>query len=371
MLDILIDTNIYRKDPNQTGLPFKAIKRLCKASALRLHIPYIVLREFQTQQLEQYRKEIQAALKGISTVLDRRLSDKVKAQLAGIKTAVEEIMPTVEQDAQDGLVRWAEDAGATLYPMDADDARRAMEAYFTGQLPLKESKSRKDIPDAFLFQSALTVLGAVEALYIVSEDGVFGEAAATVKGITVLKSLSEFIELPTVQAALAVQDVLDKVALVIDQLATAPDQIALAFMDEIGEKVMWEKIQSKNIPDDNHEASISSFGDPKNLEIDFEEAAYFGEGQLGLPFRCSMTVSAIYYFFKSDFYMLDVKDQPSISDHNDHYFEAEDDFEIVINGSISVNVNLDLVSAEKGVDEYVDFDAIKIDEVTNIDIVES
>jgi hypothetical protein len=105
MLDILIDTNIYRKDPNQTGLPFKAIERLCKAGALRLHIPYIVLREFQTQQLEQYRKEMQAAFKGISTVLDRRLSGEVKSQLAGIKAALEEIMPTVEHEAQEGLVR--------------------------------------------------------------------------------------------------------------------------------------------------------------------------------------------------------------------------------------------------------------------------
>lgn len=370
MFQILIDTNIYRKDPIQAGLPFRAVARLCTAKAATLHIPYIVLREFQTQQVDLYQKEMHAALKGVSSVQGRRLSANATTRLGDIKAALEAVLPTVNDDAANGIVKWAEEIGAILYSLDFDDAKRAMEAYFTGQLPLKEPKIRKDIPDSFLFQSALTILGTTKELYVISEDGAFSEAAATVEGVQVLKSLNEFIELPEVQIVLQKQDEAEKIAFVIQKLSEAPGELEF-YMRSLGEKVLWEKIHSRTIPDDNHEATICSYGDLEDIDIDFTKAAYYGEGQLRLPFSCAMSVSAIYYIFKSDFFALDEEDMPSISDHNDHYFEAESEFNAVVHGSISIHVQLDEASDDKEVEDYVDFDSVKIDEIDRIELADS
>lgn len=370
MFEIMVDTNIYRKDPVQNSLPFKALARLCKAKAARLHIPYIVLREFQTQQVDLYQKEMQAALKGVTNVVGKRLSIGVKSKLEEIKCAVEAVMPEVTNDAANGIVRWAEEVNAVLHPLGPDDAKLAMEAYFNGQLPLKEPKVRKDIPDSFLFQSALTILGSTTTLCVISEDGAFSEAAATVNGIRVLKSLNDFIELPEVQAALQKQDETEKISLVIKELIEFTDGSSFPVMQSLGEKVLWKKIRSRRIPDDNHEATIRMFGDPENIELKFAEAVYYGDGQLGLPFSCTMNVSAIYYIYKSDFYALDEDAMPSVSDHNDHYFEAESEFEILIHGAISFYVKLEEVDVDKNLEEYVDFDAAEIDEIDRIELVE-
>jgi hypothetical protein len=68
---------------------------------------------------------------------------------------------------------------------------------------------------------------------------------------------------------------------------------------------------------------------------------------------------------------LDEDDMPSISDHNDHYFEAESEFEIVIYGSISLDVQLDEVAEDKDLEEYVNFDSAQIDEIDRIELAES
>lgn len=371
MFEILIDTNIYRKDPAQVGLAFKAVARLCKANAARLHIPYVVLREFQTQQVDLYGKEMQAAFKNITNVLNRRLSVDTRTKLGEIKSAVEALIPTVNHDAANGIVKWAQELGAVIYPLDPAEASRAMEAYFNGELPLKEPKVRKDIPDSFIFQAALGIRASADKLYVISEDGAFAEAAATVDGMHVLKSLNDFVELPQVQASLQKQDEAEKIAFVIEKLKTVVEELDFPVVRSVGERIMWKKIHSRDIPDDNHEATICSYDYPENIAIDFTEAAYYGDGQLGLPFSCAINVSAIYYIFKSDFYALDEEDMPSVSDHNDHYFEAESEFEVIVQGTISLNVQLDKVADDKEIEEYLDFYSAEIDEIDSIELAES
>ena len=137
----------------------------------------------------------------------------------------------------------------------------------------------------------------------------------------------------------------------------------------VGPTIEWEKISSRNIPDDNHEATISSYGEPKDIDLDFDIATYYGDGQLGIPFTCEITVSAFYYIFKANYYAIDEEDMPSVRDHNSHYFEAESDFEILVSGNISVRINLAAFGDEVEVEDYVDYDSIEMGAITSIDIL--
>ena len=137
----------------------------------------------------------------------------------------------------------------------------------------------------------------------------------------------------------------------------------------IGEEILWGNIIDSSIPDDNHEATICSYYDPKEIELDFSRARYYGNGQFGIPFTLENTVNVIYYIFKSDYYCLDAEHEhvPSISEHNDHYFEAEDEYDVRVSGLISITIDRDKIDIDDISESIVD-GTIQIDEVSEIEL---
>jgi hypothetical protein len=126
--------------------------------------------------------------------------------------------------------------------------------------------------------------------------------------------------------------------------------------------LMWKKIGSYTIPDDNHEATISSYSDSEEVELDYGEAAYFGAGEFGIPFTVTLWVSGFYYLFKSDIYRSEGRDV-SLTDHNDHYYEAEEQFEIQVVGLVKVICDRDELDPT-GIDQAIT--SITIDSIEQI-----
>jgi rRNA-processing protein FCF1 len=70
MIQVVLDTSIYRMDPKRNKAAFRAFTRLCTASKVQLHIPYFVKHEFLSQQ----RSALENALTAIQTT-QRQLLD--------------------------------------------------------------------------------------------------------------------------------------------------------------------------------------------------------------------------------------------------------------------------------------------------------
>ena len=79
---------------------------------------------------------------------------------------------------------------------------------------------------------------------------------------------------------------------------------------------------------------------------------------------------AIYYLFKADYYALRYEESPSISDHNDHYFEAEDEFEVSVSGTAVLIVDKDNLDAED-FSECVVEGSMAIDSIDSIWLTQS
>lgn len=163
MINVILDTNIYRNNPSRDNLNFKAIEKLANAGWLKLHIPYVVEREFQTQQREIYSKDLEKAKSGLSGLLRKQLSPDVFAKLNLLKTQLDAESKNILSDAEEQFVEWAESIDANRLPLCLVQAHTALEAYFHGLPPLKEPKIRDDIPDSFIVQ-------AINKLY--TENGV-------------------------------------------------------------------------------------------------------------------------------------------------------------------------------------------------------
>ncbi|TXL64342.1 PIN domain-containing protein [Zeimonas arvi] len=149
---VVLDTNIYRKSPKRTDLAFLALERLAKAGLLHLHLPYVVEREFQTQQVTQYKKEVDAAVGGLESLIKKGVGPAQLATVEGMLNTLKGTAPALLSDVEQALPNWVVGIGGSRHAITEAQATLAMEAYFLGSAPLKAPKVRDDIPDSFIFQ---------------------------------------------------------------------------------------------------------------------------------------------------------------------------------------------------------------------------
>lgn len=369
--NVTLDTSIYRQSPRRTDLAFHALERLCQAGLAKLHLPYIVEREFQTQQVADYNKDLDGALDAIDSVLKRGVSEETSNHLKTIRSEIASFSLGIKQEAKNSLGTWANGVGVERHPITQDVAYNAMEAYFKGDPPLTAVKKRADIPDSFIFQVIRSLSQRDLPLVVICADGKLADAAAALPNVTVFRTLAEFIESPDIQTDITELDVIDNLPAVA-KVIEAYEQETNALSSEIetvgGEKLVWEKIRSDSIPDDNHEATITSYWNPEDVEFSFADLSYFGAGKFGLPFTCTARVDGTYYIFKSDWYAMDSEKHISISDHNDHYFEAEEEFEVRVWGTLRIEIDPAAI-ADINTENLEDHATWEIDSIDKIELV--
>jgi len=369
---VVLDTNIYRQNPSRDNLHFKALERLSKGKIIKLHIPYIVLREFQTQQREIYSKDLDKAISGVSGLARKQLDSALLNDLNDIKEKLEDDSENILDGAESQFTDWAKDIGADIYPLCLEQTNEALEAYFQGKPPLKSVKNRNDIPDSFIVQSINKLRSEVGEVYAVVEDGKLRDAFVDDDKIKTYESLSDFIESEIIQDELKDIDLIDNIGSIVDaieQYENDNSEIMNFIASNVGEYIVWKTFSDPSIPDDNNEATINSYGEAEDVELYFEDIAYYGDGQFGIPFDLKILVLADYYIFKSDYYCMDPEREhvPHVSDHNKHYFEAEEEFELCITGLVSIEIDRDNINL-KDMSDSINEDDFVIDEITDMQL---
>jgi hypothetical protein len=369
--DIVIDTNIYHKDQTRTKLPFQALTRLCKAGVVQLHIPYVVEREFQTQLVSGAKEKLESTQKG----LDYLIQYESKAErLTSMKSLLEDLIADEAEiigNVDASFLTWAATVGAVRHAISEANAKAAFEAYFLGTSPLTSPKVRSDIPDSFIFQTIVDLSKTSTQLFVISSDGKVAQASDALEGITVYKNLGSFIETDAIQEEILHLDVVENLPLIraaLEKHETENNEISYVLRKDANEKIVGRTVHSHSIPDDNHEATIQGYYDPENIEMDLNSLLYFGGGEFGLPYSYTTTVELVYYIYKADYYALHDDVSPSVTDHNDHYYEAEEEREVIVRGVLKIIVPaavLAQISTEEALDGNVE---ISIDSVDSVEL---
>ncbi len=366
---VVLDTNIYRKNPKRKGLAFLALERLAKAGSIHLHLPYIVEREFQTQQVAQYKKEFDAAIGGLESLIKKGAESAHIATLDEMLATLRKTAPAVLAYVEQALPNWVAKIGGSRHAITEEQATLAMEAYFRGAPPLKAPKVRDDIPDSFIYQVIADLAKKRKPLTVIAEDEKIAQASELIEGVDVYRSLIAFIDSAPVQAELIELDIVSNLPSIIEMIQSYEDadqEITSLLRHNGGEAILWKKVHSRSIPDDNHEATITCHYAPEDIELDFDELSYYGNGEFGLPYTFLATVSITYYIFKADYFALDEDELPSVTEHNDHYYEAEEDREVRVSGLVKLTfatAALESLSAEN-IDEHIDIEIDSVDEVS-------
>ncbi len=193
MIHVVLDTNIYRHNPRLNSPGFKSLTNLAKRKSICIHIPYIVEQEFSTQLVHDHKKKIDSAIDSISHIVN---NEKLKGIVTGIEKCLQELQKNkadLYNETKEGFDEWLTEVGAIKHSLSEAEAKRAMDAYFKGEPPLKKVKNRKDIPDSFIFQSIQTLYEKYKnELHCIIHDDNLREACQS-SGIITYASLDEFI----------------------------------------------------------------------------------------------------------------------------------------------------------------------------------
>lgn len=376
MKHLILDSNIFHQHPELQGQPFKLLKRLVEAGLLKLLVPYIVEKEFVTKRTEKYEKQISDLECAVGTLAKLPLSEGLSSWLTVLKGEIDKHKATLLSIPADRFEAWLQSNGAERMDICQDQAVKALDAYFHGTAPLKKAKVRDDIPDSFIFQAVEKVSLERGDVIFISNDGALREAVAKLPNVQVFKNLWEFTDSSGIQDEIAWLDAAEEIAAdhkdnqnktqrlraCITESELADQLFSDAVKMQIGEKILWETIEEWG--EDAEEATITSYGDADNPSFLWNELSYLGEDNFTLPFVVTVNVSITYYILKSTWCSLDEHEAPSVTDHNDHYFEAEAEVSVNVDGVLSFSLFSD---ASPGDEDSIDDESIEIESILSIE----
>jgi len=376
MIHIVADTTVYRADPKRGKAAFRALTRLAAGRHLTLHIPEIVRREFISQQQEQYSKHIKtlsALMHHLNRLLLPGLVDDFVQATTDRLTSMDSVLQTFcEEEFND----WASKVSAELHPIQESHGAKIVEAYFTGMPPFREAKRREDFPDAFLWQVICDLAEVYESLHIVSADKGIIDAARSLDGVISFESLEDFVASELVQDLLKQHFASTNFEALVASLPKHLTLVSSAIENELVNHLAGRTVVSEQIPEDNSEAVISMVGGPTNLDLDIDAVVDHGDGLLVMPVSLWTECLLDYAIFKADYYTLpdeQLKDI-GISELNDHYFEAEENYILHVEVSLSIEVDAEALKSsdlsEDGLLEVLEQAAISIDSIGDIEVAE-
>lgn len=122
-------------------------------------------------------------------------------------------------------------------------------------------------------------------------------------------------------------------------------QLVKAFVQENGgELLSWEAVSDPSIPEDNHTALVSLFGEPEEVEIDGPQD--WGGGLLRYNAKYFSECLLEFRVFRGDAFDVPEWVIVSIGDfEKDHYFDAEGYAVVIAEVDVTVKVKLDGDSA--------------------------
>lgn len=384
MIHISMDTSGIGTNKSLSHASYKALKRLVDADQIKVHIPYVVKREFETQEYERYIKEYQSALSGVKGLNRIQKSPSLQAITSDLVEKIQSLEDEIKDDANKHSKLWFEGLNTEFYEIDGLQAKNSLEAYFSGKAPLTQSKNRNDIPDSFICRGIEKIKENLEHIHLIVKDNKIVKTFNDNSNFTLYQSITSFIESKDMQVNLKKLDILDdyinNFLQFLQKLESKNPTIEYYLSSKIGDEIYGMTIKDDSIPDDNHEATIRMYGDGSNVNLDFANPIYYGNDQIGIKFDLEVEVYADYYIYKADYYsMLDGDVNLSVSDWNDHYFEVEREFNIKVTGIVSVKFDVDSLDLKEiagiEIDQLEDFFSdvysgaeVNIESVDNIEL---
>lgn len=352
MIHLILDSTVYRSDITRKSAAFQTLSIFLKKTHITLHLPYIVEKEFTSYLIEEFKvhnNKILKELKIIKKIMS--LDSDIQIEILNVQSANEKI--------QENFRLWVKENNIKTYPLNVKDASKVFESYFNGSKPFKKVKNRDDIPDAFLFENVKDIKHTQNDVHFVSNDTFLFEAVNDLAIIT-HKTLNDFI------SSGYCKNFRDKIMeeKLIQYIQVNQAEIISLLKNRIVNSLVYKEIYSEKIPDDNNVASIMSVSPPSEINFDFDDYNYYSDGIFVMSCNFDTVVNAVFYIYKPDYYAMD--ETFDVTDHNEHYFETEQEFNI--NVSAKIRFEFELSTDHNDHKSIQDLNKCDIDSIDKIEV---
>lgn len=361
MLQVVLDTCIFSADPGRRKTSFDVVKRLAIKGYLKLHVPHVVSQEFIAQQRVEYKQRNKEARDSLAAMRVLPLPDDIASRVNELLELLKQKQDWFDIYPEQEFHNWLVDVKASQRLIADTHGTRVMDDYFEGHLPFKEPKSREGIPDSFIWQDIVDLVKEVGNIFVITKDKYMLKACENTSGVIAYESLDKFIESDVCKPFITEVNVAENVAKLLRVLNTTETLLKASLMHFIDEGGLYGlEVRSHELPNESDEATVElveiTEGD-LNIEFDMRKAHYLGEGTFVLGFDAAIPGQLSYFISKGDYYSLSEKRAEGIYtyDWNDHYFEAQETYPLVMKGRLVVKIEL---SQLQGV--LVDEAAIKL-----------
>lgn len=342
-MEVVLDTNVLFKDPYFKNTEMQQLISLTKKGIINLNIPDIVLNEFKTQRLDEYKKAYHEYESKLNMIKSKSISKKeIQSVEKGLQCFIESrdyLLKGLDYRINDFL----KDTKAKVLSNTPDDLSKMLSMYFNGEVPFKNIKSKEDIPDCLIYLQIMKL----ENAYVICEDNSLRKAIETKHNV--FDSIKAFLltskELLEKEGFRIAKELSDKyIQSLKSNIYIIKDKILRSLENELTDY----QIRDNAIRDDNNEGLIEGTPSIDDIEIEVESIQDENNGFYSFDFNCEFETMIEYFFFKSDYYCLDPEETKniSISDWNEHYFEAEEEMNLICIGKLSIEIGT----------EEIDFD---------------
>ena len=368
MIQVLIDSSIYRQDPQRRKASFNALVSLCKADLVKLHIPEVVKSEITTKEIQLATASFDELHPKLNSLLKRSLPKQDLDGLQQAATLISQVKMNLSKSVIEDFQHFKTSTNAQMHSVQSHHGAAVVDSYFKGSPPFKAIKNREDFPDGFIWQTIKDLAATHKMLHVVVGDAGIIAACKNLSSVVVHQSLEDFIESGPIKNALLSNLSTKQFEALGSQLRYFREAIEKQLNELFLDKLIGETFEDDSIPDDNHQAIIQTLYEAETIDIQFPKLQYYGDWTFVVPFSASMVAEFYYYLFKMDYYTFSDEraKQMAISDHNKHYFEVSEEESIDVEGFVSITVKE--VFSDK--DAFDDSAEIHIDRIESISLSE-
>lgn len=327
MIHVALDTTALRADPARKSADWRVIEKLAAKGKLQLYISEICRREFVTQQQAKYQAELSNAKKSIRTI---KSILKEKDSKGDVSSGIDALGSRLAEIG-DVFYKWIRDINCTVIEIADAHGKDVIDRYFDGADPFSQIKSRKDIPDAFVYVAIKDVLASIgnSDLDVVTGDGNLFESLRRLERVKAHKAIADLVATHDLSKLLQRTENLDAF---LGFATSSSDNTAI--VGALEDLLPGHAVEG--LPED-YEATVDSFGEIRELSVDATQLDDYGEGIFAVPFSAASECLVGYFMPKYVWHGLAPEKTPtSVEDWNDHVFRVDEYFDLRIEGTLSI-----------------------------------
>lgn len=279
-MEVILDTEVLKRDPKRTKGPFSALSRLAKDGIVRIHISEISVKEFLSDQQSLLRSSMDKVKASLNELFRFPIPPETGDVLSETLSSLAEMETLTFRKIKESFDHWCIENGVLIETVKGNHGQEMLEAYFNGLPPFSSIKNRKDIPDAFIWLSVCEICkDASKVAFITGDKNLYSTCAKGPKNLSGYDSIENFLEASGLISVLS-QSIMET------QFKKVYDAV-LEFQDCIPfQKIIEEQLIGLNLVIHYPIGGIYHVQSLKDIKrIFFEDTGtYYGDGLLALSF---------------------------------------------------------------------------------------